>query len=139
MNIKSLTLSFALLTSFSLAEPANKEKAQPDTQNTTVENIQPYRHIVMLQFKKEATPEQIKRIETLFGKLPEKINTITAYEWGTNISPENLAQGFTHCFLVTFKDKAGLDVYLPHQSHTEFVTELKPLIEKVLVFDFISP
>ena len=32
-----------------------------------------------------------------------KVDTIHDFEWGTDISVENLSQGFTHCFLVTFK------------------------------------
>ena len=36
--------------------------------------------------------------------LPSKIDAIKDFEWGTNNSPENLAQGFTHCFFVTFAD-----------------------------------
>ncbi|MFK7911739.1 MAG: Dabb family protein [Akkermansiaceae bacterium] len=40
--------------------------------------------------------------------------------------------------MVTFKDKAGLDVYLPHPAHKAFVTQLKPILDKVLVLDFVS-
>jgi len=33
---------------------------------------------------------------------------------GTSQTVEvELAQGYTHCFLVTFKDKAGLETYSP--------------------------
>ena len=66
------------------------------------------------------------------------INTIIAYEWGTNVSPEGLNGGLTHCFLVTFKDKAGLDAYLPHPAHQAFVTLLKPSLDKVTVIDYVA-
>ena len=34
---------------------------------------------------------------------------IRDYEWGTNVSPEGMAQGFTHCFLLTFASAADRD------------------------------
>ena len=96
-----------------------------------------YRHIVLIQFKASATQAQIDHIVSEFGKLPEKIDVITGYEFGPNVSPEGLGQGHTHCFLVTFKDRAGLDVYLPHSSHKAFVEQLLPVMEKATVVDFV--
>ena len=98
----------------------------------------PFRHVVCFKFKEEATPAQIKKIEAEFAALPEKIDTIIDFEWGTNVSPENRAKGFTHCFVVTFKDRAGLDVYLPHEDHQAFVSILKPILDDVFVFDFVA-
>lgn len=96
-----------------------------------------FRHIVMFQFKPTATPEQIKEIETEFAKLPKEIDTIKAFECGKMDNAEvGLNDGFTHAFLVTFKDKADLEKYLPHAAHQAFVTKLKPLLEKALVFDY---
>lgn len=96
------------------------------------------RHVVIFKFKDTATPQQIKSVEDAFAALPAKINTIIGYEWGTNVSPENLAQGFTHCFLVSFKDAAGRDFYLPHPAHKEFGKILGPHLDKVLVIDFVG-
>lgn len=94
------------------------------------------RHIVCFKFSEEATPEKIAMVEKAFAELPEKIDTIQAFEWGTNVSKENKAKGFTHCFLVTFKDQAGLDTYLPHPAHKAFVGKLEGLIDDVFVFDY---
>jgi hypothetical protein len=49
-----------------------------------------------------------------------------------------LNDGLTHCFLVTFKNKAGLEVYLPHTAHGKFVDLIKPRLEKVMVIDYVS-
>jgi hypothetical protein len=97
-----------------------------------------YRHIVIFKFKDSASAEDIKSVEDAFSALPSKINTIVGYEWGTNVSPENLAQGYTHCFLVTFKNAAGRDYYLPHPAHKEFGSILAPHLDKVLVIDFVD-
>ena len=98
----------------------------------------PYRHVVLFKFKGDATPEQVKAVEEAFKALPSKINTIVDFEWGTNVSPEGKDDGFTHCFLVTFKDKSGVDAYLPHPAHQAFVAILKPLLDKVCVVDYVA-
>jgi hypothetical protein len=98
----------------------------------------PLRHVVLFKFKPEATKEQIDQIVAGFQALPKKIDGITAFEWGTNNSPEGLAEGFTHCFVVSFKDAKSRDAYLPHQAHKEFVAILLPRLEKVLVVDYFA-
>src|SRR4028119_1055845 len=94
------------------------------------------RHIVLFGFKNEATPEQIRQVEDAFRALPSKISEIADFEWGTNVSPENLAQGFTHCFFVTFSSAAERDAYLPHPAHKEFGQVLRSHLERVLVLDY---
>ncbi|HUE73899.1 MAG TPA: Dabb family protein [Pirellulaceae bacterium] len=96
------------------------------------------RHIVLFKFKDDATPEQVKKVEDAFRQLPKRIDTIKDFEWGTDNSPEMLAQGFTHCFVVTFADEQGRAAYLPHAAHKEFVEILKPHLDKVLVIDYFA-
>jgi quinol monooxygenase YgiN len=97
-----------------------------------------FRHVVLFKFKADAPAEKITALEKAFAELPEKIDAITGFEWGTNVSEEGHDKGFTHCFLVTFKDKAGLDAYLPHPAHKAFVEQLKPLMEDVTVIDYVA-
>ena len=94
------------------------------------------RHVVLFSFKEGSTPAQIKTVTDAFGLLPQKISSIKAYEWGTNNSPENLNQGFTHCFFVSFTSEKDRDEYLPHAAHKAFVEVLKPVLDKVLVVDY---
>ncbi len=95
------------------------------------------RHVVLFKFKDTAKPEEVAKVEQAFADLPKKINLIQGYEWGTNVSPENLAQGFTHCFFLTFKNAADRDAYLIHPAHKEFGTILHPYLDKVLVVDYV--
>jgi len=94
------------------------------------------RHVVLFKFKDTATAEQIAGIEKAFAGLPSEISEIQDFEWGTDNSPEKLAQGFTHCFLVTFKSEKDRDAYLPHAAHQKFVEKVKPLLDKALVVDY---
>ena len=96
------------------------------------------RHVVLFKFKDDTPPAEVKKIEDAFRALPSKIPTVVDFEWGTNNSPEGLADGFTHCFLVTFKDDKGRAEYLPHPEHKAFVGVLRPHLDKVLVVDYVA-
>jgi len=94
------------------------------------------RHIVMFKFKETSSKEDVLKVVQAFRSLKTSIPQVAAFEYGTDNSPEGLANGFTHCFLVTFKTEADRGVYLPHPKHKEFVEILKPHLDKVQVVDF---
>lgn len=94
------------------------------------------RHVVLFKFKDSVTEEQVQEVVDAFRALPEKIETIEDFEYGTDISVENKSKGFTHGFVVTFRDKKGRDTYLPHPAHQEFVELVGPRLDDVLVFDY---
>ncbi|MEO1525573.1 MAG: Dabb family protein [Planctomycetota bacterium] len=93
-------------------------------------------HVVFFAFKDDAAKADVEKVEKAFAALPESIDEIKAFEWGTNNSPESHDAGFTHCFLVTFDSEKGRDVYLKHPDHMAFVDVLKPVLKQVRVLDF---
>lgn len=93
-------------------------------------------HVVLFKFKADAKPEDVKKVELAFKALKNQIKEIKAFEWGTNNSPENLNDGFTHCFLVSFASEKDREIYLPHPKHKEFVAMIGPYLEKALVVDY---
>jgi hypothetical protein len=93
-------------------------------------------HVVSLKFKPGATPEQIGLVEKSFEGLKQKVPGITSLKWGTNVSPEKHAKGFTHCFVLTFASEKDRDAYLVHEDHKAFGAVLKPVLEDVFVIDF---
>lgn len=97
-----------------------------------------YRHVVVFKFKETTSAEAIEEIVRDFADLQREIPEIIAFEHGVNVSPEGLDQGFTHVFLVTFADQAGLEVYLPHPAHKAFVEKLLPLLEEPFVVDYVA-
>lgn len=125
MNIKLLFIAGLLL--FGSMAFNSPENAAPKKM---------LRHVVLFKFKDSATPAQVKEVEDAFRKLPSQIKEIKSLEWGTNNSPENLAQGFTHAFFVTFENEAAREVYLPHPAHKAFGKVLGPHLDKVLVIDY---
>ena len=94
------------------------------------------RHVVLFGWKTGADSAAINKVVEGFKALPQKINLIKQFEWGTNNSPENLNQGLTHCFLVTFASEKDRDAYLIHPAHKEFVAILQPVLDKVTVIDY---
>ena len=96
------------------------------------------RHLVLLRFKAEASMDAIAAVEHAFVALRGQIDGVRDLEWGTDVSPEGLAKGYTHAFLLTFDDAAARDAYLPHPAHQAFVAQLKPLLDDVLVIDYFA-
>lgn len=94
------------------------------------------RHVVLFAFKDDATSEQIDAVVRDFAALPHAIPGIVSYECGTNVSPEGLNDGFTHCFTLTFARNEDRDVYLGHPAHTAFVGTLGACLARSLVVDY---
>ena len=94
------------------------------------------RHVVLFAFKDDAAFEDVDAVVNGFAALPASIPGIAAYEWGTNVSPEGLNDGFTHCFTLTFNSAEDRDAYLVHPAHQRFVETLGTCLAKSLVLDY---
>lgn len=98
-----------------------------------------YRHIVMFKFKDDAPADKVRGVVEAFKALPGKLPSIQGFEWGTNVSPEGLDQGFTHVFTLTFASKKALEQHYLHEpAHQEFVALLDGLLDKALVVDYVA-
>ena len=94
-------------------------------------------HVVSFKFKSTAKLADIQGVEIAFAALKKKIPQIKALTWGTNISPEKLNKGFTHCWILTFASTADRDAYLVHPDHKAFGKILGRVLEDVFVIDFV--
>ena len=130
--MRSILLSaVAVLAGVAMAAVALPSKGAPERESEKV-----LRHIVMYQFKPTATKEQVQEVIDAFAGLPKKIDTIVGFEHGANVSNEGKSEGFTHVFVVTFRDEDGRETYLKHQAHDEYVKVVRDKREKVVVFDY---
>ncbi len=116
-----ICISFVLLTSLCVNAQQDKKEL---------------RHVVMFGWKAGADSAAINRVVMAFKALPGKIKTIKRFEWGVNNSPENLNQGLTYCFLVTFASEKDRNDYLVNPDHKAFTQLLPDILEKVTVFDY---
>ncbi|UJR36690.1 hypothetical protein I4U23_029407 [Adineta vaga] len=96
------------------------------------------RHVVLLKFKENTPPADITYLEDEFRTLAKVklLTIIKGYEWGKNVSKENLDRGYTHCFILTFTNEQDRDTYLEHPYHKDFVEILKPHMVEATVIDF---
>jgi hypothetical protein len=99
-------------------------------------NKQLLRHVVLFGWNENIDPAYINKVVTALTDLQYKIPVIKSFEWGTNNSPENLNNGLTHCFTLTFSSEVDRDAYLVDPAHKAFVALLNPAPDKVTVFDY---
>lgn len=120
------------------SEAANAKSTTKTSRSGPVEGKsgQVLRHAVFFGFKEGSTAEEATEVTNAFRELPAKIDEIIDFGWGVNNSPEPLDDGYTHCFLLTFKDNAGREAYLPHPDHAAFGAKLGPIRDKVFVMDY---
>ncbi|HET7002092.1 MAG TPA: Dabb family protein [Puia sp.] len=116
-----ICISFILLTSLHLNAQQDKKEL---------------RHVVMFGWKPGADSAAINRVVMAFKALPGKIKTIRRFEWGVNNSPENLNQGLTYCFLVTFASEKDRNDYIVNPDHKAFTQLLPDILDKVTVVDY---
>jgi hypothetical protein len=95
-------------------------------------------HIVLLKPKPDVDPAAIAALWTGLGGLTRSIPGIERLVVGENVSPEGKDLGFTLGFVMTFRDLAALDVYLPHPDHVAVVPLVQAVADDVLVFDLES-
>ncbi len=94
------------------------------------------RHVVIFKFKESSSPQEIQKVADTFYSLKKNVSQIKAMEWGINNSPENHHQGFTHCFIISFKSEKDLADYQNDPYHRAFQEVLKPHMDKVFVVDY---
>lgn len=94
------------------------------------------RHVVLFQWKPGTTQATIDGLFRELAGLKGKIPGLEQFEGGPYSSPEGLNQGYTHGFIMTFKDAASRDVYLPHPEHERVKGQVIPHLEHVVAFDF---
>ena len=94
------------------------------------------KHIALFKFKAEVTEDQIDDLFDQILNATEEIPGIEDYVSGVDCSPEGLAQGYTHGFIMTLTDAAARDAYLTHPEHEKIKVLLGANVESVLAFDF---
>lgn len=102
----------------------------------TAEFSAPLRHVVLFSFEDSASADQVDAIVSDFESLKEAIPSVAAFEWGTNVSPEGLNEGFSHCFTLSFASSEDRDTYLAHPEHQRFVSTLGECLARAVVIDY---
>lgn len=94
------------------------------------------RHAVFFEFNEESSDDDIQSVIAAFRGLPEKIDAIADYQDGVAINDAGIRKDLTHCFLLSFRNEADRDAYLPHPAHKAFGGVLGPHLKNVFVIDY---
>jgi hypothetical protein len=93
------------------------------------------RHVVLFRFKEGTSAVQIRELEQAFRKRTD-VGPVIASEWGTDVSHDDRARGFTHCFTVTLRDEAAREAYYRGASSPRYWDTLRVHLDDWLVFDY---
>jgi stress responsive alpha/beta barrel protein len=128
----SCGLAIGMILLFAAIATAQDDKAKDDAgrENKVL------RHAVFFKFKEGTSEADVQKVVDAFRALPAKIEEIAALESGPILAKSGRNDGFTHAFLLTFKDDAGRAAYLPHPEHKAFGDVLRSHLAKVFVIDY---
>jgi hypothetical protein len=126
MNSKYSRLIFVLIFSFAFTQIYAQGKSSKKL----------LRHVVIFKFNDSSTAQEVQNVADTFYALKQSVPQIKDMEWGINNSPENYNQGFTHCFIISFKSEKDLADYQNDPNHRAFQEVLKPHMDKVFVVDY---
>lgn len=95
------------------------------------------RHLLVVKFKSDAVATQIDEALLYFKRIQNDIPGIVSVEYGSNESPEGLDKGYTHVVLMTFDNAEARDTYLPHPAHEALKQAFVPLVDDIIVLDYL--
>tara|TARA_B100000795_G_scaffold55117_1_gene36149 strand:+ start:140 stop:577 length:438 start_codon:yes stop_codon:yes gene_type:complete len=141
---KALTLLVVLLiTANAFAQETinvnvKKEKSYNEKENEQTELLaaKSLVHLVLIKFKKDILSNDFQKItDGAYGL--QQIEGVLDLNFGENVSPEGLGQGFSHSLTMKFPTAKDRDsIYLPHPVHQKFVKLFVPFTTDVLVYDY---
>lgn len=97
------------------------------------------RHCVFYKFRTDISAAERAAIHAGLAALVGQIEGLLSAQFGPNVSPEGLGQGFNDGFTMDFIDEAARDRYLPHPAHqaagARLVAALEGGRDGLIVFD----
>ena len=100
------------------------------------------RHIVLVRCRTDLPPGEIEAVLGQLLALRETIPMLGVHA-GPDVSPEGLARGYTHGFVMDFADAAARDHYLADADHKKVGARLRGAAEGgregILVIDLEVP
>ncbi|SEQ62984.1 Stress responsive A/B Barrel Domain [Devosia sp. YR412] len=97
------------------------------------------RHCVFVKFRVDVSADERAEIYAGLSALVGQIEGLLAADFGPNVSPEGLGQGFNDGFIMDLVDEAARDRYLDHPAHkaagAKLVAALDGRTDGLMVFD----
>ena len=81
-----------------------------------------FHHVALLTFKEGTTTEQVAALEAGLGALPQQIDALIGYRFGSDVGIT--AGAWDYAVVADFTDRAGYETYRDHPAHVEVLTHL---------------
>ena len=91
-------------------------------------------HVVFFKFKPETTDADIQQLAEGLGGLPEQIEEIHEFRFGTDVIRSERSYDFG--LVSSFEDLEALQRYQVHPEHQKVVAHVKAISASVLAVDF---
>ncbi len=91
---------------------------------------------MLWNYRDEVTAEERASIEVELESLVSKVPTLKELRWGPVVG--GLNQSFSHCFVMLFNDKSGLEEYGAHPDHAKFSARFREACSVQVVVDYDS-
>ena len=93
------------------------------------------KHVVLMEFKKDAPSDCAQRVISALKALPDAIPEIERLEVGIDVIGDPRAADLG--LVVRLPDREALQRYADHPAHQRVVTEvIRPYLERAVVVDF---
>jgi hypothetical protein len=93
-----------------------------------------FRHIVIITFKPDASPDSIKALDNLYADLA-KSPLVKDFEWGVNVSARDTTT-LKHIYNTTFASKEDLESYRKIPEYKKLFQLSLPVASDVNVVDY---
>lgn len=93
-----------------------------------------FRHIVIITFKPDASPDSIKALDNVYAALA-KSPLVKDFEWGVNVSARDTTT-LKHIYNTTFASKEDLDAYRKIPGYKRLFQLSLPVADEVNVVDY---
>jgi|GEM_PF-559046 len=104
-------------------------------QAAEADSTQPVVHMVLFQFKADASTEQVTRLMNSISQLNKTIPGVLLVSCGQNYSERS--KGYTHGVVMHFADNAALKNFYVHPAHQQLIREqIKPILADMIVVDY---
>jgi len=87
------------------------------------------KHVVLMRFRKDVGPEEIRSMEDDLRRLPEVISEIVSYDFGCDIRSE---RSYDFGVVSTFQNVDALKRYLIHPEHMAVLRKVRNLSSPIV-------
>jgi hypothetical protein len=96
-------------------------------------------HLVPLELRDDADAEQVEGAFAASRALADRIEGVLVAVAGEDVSPEAMADSYTHALVFRFADSQSRDRFLTHPEHIAAGELLKPLLKRAMVLEIEDP